>query len=221
MYNPNLEADDLIAGIIQCHPDDEHIIISGDRDFQQLISASPMVSLYDGVQDQTTTINGVYDYLGKPIKDKKTGLPRTPPNPEWALFEKAVRGCTTDNIFSAYPGVREKGSKNKIGMREAFEDRVKQGFAWNSFMMSRWTDHEGVEHKVLDDYNRNVVLVDLNAQPDNIREIIFETIADACVPKNVSTVGLHLLKLCGKYELNKISERVSEFSELLNKKYNG
>ena len=28
-------------------------------------------------------------------------------------------------------------------------------------MLQRWIDHEGVEHRVLDDYNRNVTLCDL------------------------------------------------------------
>ena len=45
-------------------------------------------------------------------------------------------------------------------------------------MLQRWTDHEGVEHRVLDDYQRNVVLCDLTAQPGNIRSIINDVIED-------------------------------------------
>ena len=29
-------------------------------------------------------------------------------------------------------------------------------------MLQRWIDHEGVEHRVLDDYTRNVTLCDLS-----------------------------------------------------------
>ena len=39
-----------------------------------------------------------------------------------------MRGDPSDNIFSAYPGVRTKGTKNKIGLTEAFEDRNSKGY---------------------------------------------------------------------------------------------
>ena len=39
------------------------------------------------------------------------------------LFEKCMRGDTSDNVFSAYPGVRTKGTKNKVGLIEAYEDK--------------------------------------------------------------------------------------------------
>ena len=53
------------------------------------------------------------------------------------LFEKCMRGDPTDNVFSAYPGVRAKGSKNKVGLQEAFEDMDKRGFNWNNLMLQR------------------------------------------------------------------------------------
>ena len=49
MQHPNLEADDLIAGWVQAHPDAKHVIISTDGDFAQLISTN--VSQYNGVGD--------------------------------------------------------------------------------------------------------------------------------------------------------------------------
>ena len=42
-----LEADDLIAGWVQAHPNDNHVIISTDGDFAQLIA--PNVRQYNGV----------------------------------------------------------------------------------------------------------------------------------------------------------------------------
>ena len=44
LHNANLEADDLIAGWVQAHPKDEHIIISTDGDFAQLVA--PNVTQY-------------------------------------------------------------------------------------------------------------------------------------------------------------------------------
>ncbi len=218
LQNPQLEADDLIAGWIQMHPHDQHVIISTDGDFAQLIS--PNVKQYNGVTEITTTHEGYFDSKGKRVKDKKTGEEKPAPNPEWLLFEKCMRGDTSDNIFSAYPGVRTKGSKNKVGLLEAFEDKNKKGFNWNNLMLQRWVDHEGIEHKVLDDYQRNVVLCDLTAQPNEIRNIIKETILSVTsTEKNVTQVGLRLLKFCSSFELNKISENIENYADPFNAKY--
>jgi 5'-3' exonuclease len=218
LQHPQLEADDLIAGWIKSHPEDNHIIISTDGDFAQLIA--PNVKQYNGVMQVTTTHEGYFDEKGKYVIDKKTKLPKGIPDPAWLLFEKCMRGDTSDNIFSAYPGVREKGTKNKVGLREAYADRDSKGYSWNNMMLQRWTDHEGVEHRVLDDYTRNVQLCDLTAQPDEIKLLIKETIDTATTAdKNVAQVGVRLLKLCAEYDLVKISEQVQSYAEPLNARY--
>jgi 5'-3' exonuclease len=218
LQHPQLEADDLIAGFIQSHPNDSHVIISTDGDFAQLIA--PNVKQYNGVMQVTTTHEGYFDEKGKPVKDKKTGEAKGAPDPTWLLFEKCMRGDTSDNIFSAYPGVREKGTKNKVGLRDAFADRDSKGYNWNNMMLQKWSDHEGVEHRVLDDYNRNVQLCDLTAQPDDIKKLITETIqASKDAEKNLSQVGIRLLKYCGEYDLQKISEQVQSYAEPLSARY--
>lgn len=217
LYNPILESDDLIAHFIFSHPNDEHIIVSSDKDFEQLLADN--VSIYNGLNDTTITTQGIYDGYGKPVVDKKTGKVKEAPNADWCIFEKCMRGCTSDNIFGAYPGIREKGSKNKVGLRDVFEDRVKQGFNWNSAMMHRWVDHNNLEHKVLDDYLRNKQLVDLKEQPVEIKQQISKTIEDGCQNKNKTQIGLYFLKLCGQYQLNKLSEQATSFSQMLNSKY--
>ena len=218
LQNPQLEADDLIAGFIQAHPEDSHVIISTDGDFAQLIA--PNVKQYNGVMEITTTHEGYFDAKGKRIVDKKTKQVKTAPDPSWLLFEKCMRGDTSDNIFSAYPGVREKGTKNKVGLREAFADRESKGYSWNNMMLQRWTDHEGEEHRVLDDYNRNVVLCDLTAQPEEIKTIIKETInTEVSKGKNIPQVGVRLLKFCAEYDLQRISDNVQSYAEPLNARY--
>ncbi len=218
LQHPQLEADDLIAGWIQSHPEDQHVIISTDGDFAQLIA--PNVKQYNGVMQITTTHEGYFDEKGNPVIDKKTKEVKPAPDPEWLLFEKCMRGDSSDNIFSAYPGVREKGTKNKVGLREAFADRKSKGWAWNNLMLQRWTDHEGVEHRVMDDYFRNVKLCDLSAQPDNIRTLIKEAInAEIAKEKNIPHVGIRLLKFCAEYDLQKISEQVQSYAEPLNARY--
>jgi 5'-3' exonuclease len=219
LQHPQLEADDLIAGWIQSHPNDNHVIISTDSDFVQLIA--PNVRQYNGISDVTITHEGYFDHKGKPVKDKKTGEAKAVPVPEWLLFEKCMRGDPTDNVFSAYPGVRTKGTKNKIGLTEAYSDRENKGFAWNNMMLQRWTDHEGTEHRVLEDYNRNRVLVDLTAQPAEIRDIINSTITEkTSTPKDITQVGIRLLKFCNLFDLQKIADQAASYSEPLNAKYN-
>jgi len=217
LQHPELEADDLIAGFIQAHPNDNHVIISSDTDFYQLLA--PNVQQYNGVADELHTLEGILDKKGKLVIDKKTKAPKVIPDPQWILFEKCMRGDPTDNIFSAYPGVRTKGSKNKVGLNEAFADQHKKGYAWNNLMLQRWTDHNGVEHRVLDDYERNRVLVDLTAQPAEIKAKIAETIAAGAVRKSRPMVGAQFLKFCGKYELNRLSEQSSSLSEFLGAEY--
>ena len=135
------------------------------------------------------------------------------------LFEKCMRGDTSDNVFSAYPGVRKKGTKNKVGLIEAFADKDTKGYNWNNMMLQRWTDHDGVEHRVLEDYQRNVVLCDLTAQPGNIRSIINDVIEDAMTPKDVSQVGMRLMKFCAKWDMQRIADQAQLYATPLQARY--
>ena len=218
LQHPKLEADDLIAGWIAAHPNDNHVIISTDGDFAQLIA--PNVKQYNGVSAVTTTHEGYFDEKGKRVKDKKTNEEKPAPDPEWLLFEKCMRGDTSDNVFSAYPGVRTKGTKNKVGLQEAFADRKTRGYNWNNLMLQKWTDHEGKEHRVLDDYARNVTLCDLKAHPAEPAMHIEDTIkAEIAKEKNITQVGIRLMKFCGSYDLVKISEQITSYVEPLNARY--
>ena len=219
LRHPNAEADDLIARFIALHPDDEHFIISNDTDFVQLIA--PNVKQYNGVAGQLITLEGYFDDRGKPVKDKKTKEHKLLEDPEYLLFKKIIRGDATDNVFSAYPGVREKGTKNKVGIVEAYADRNKQGFSWNNLMLQSWTDHDDVQHKVLDDYRRNRTLIDLTAQPDEIKQGVDQVIREGVRTEPVSQVGIHFIRFCGKYELTKISEQAETYAKWLNNTYKG
>jgi 5'-3' exonuclease len=217
LRHEHLEADDLVAGWIQAHPEDQHVIVSSDTDFYQLLG--PNVKQYNGISDELHTIEGIFDKKGAPVKDKKTKENKSIPDPTWILFEKCMRGDPSDNVFSAFPGVRTSGSKNRVGLKEAYEDRNKKGFAWNNLMLQRWTDHNGEEHRVLDDYQRNVTLVDLTAQPNDIKIKIAETIAVNSVTKTVPQIGTKFMKFCGKYDLKRISDNVQQYVDFLSAEY--
>jgi len=214
------EADDLIARFIHLHPNDTHYIISTDSDYVQLIA--PNVLQYNGVTNELITLNGYFKDSGKPVLDKKTKEPKLlEASPEYLLFKKIIRGDAGDNVFTAYPGVREKGSKNKVGIMEAFEDRHGQGFNWNNFMLQRWTDHNDVEYKVRDCYERNKMLIDLTAQPQDIKDAVDQRIKENVRVTTTPQVGIHFMKFCGKYELNKISEQAEAYAKWLNAPYTG
>jgi 5'-3' exonuclease len=216
---PTAEGDDIIARWIALHPQDEHIIISSDTDFVQLIA--PNVTQYNGISDEHITLEGYFDAKGKQVIDKKKQEPKTIPDPKWLLFEKCMRGDTSDNVFSAFPGVRTKGTKNKVGLQEAFEDKDRQGYNWNNMMLQRWTDHNGAEHRVLDDYNRNVALIDLTAQPQEIKDRVDTCILEQRSEKDVGQVGVRFMQFCGKYDLIKCSESADSFGRWMNETYKG
>ena len=218
LRDPTAEADDLIARWIHLHPADEHVVISSDTDFLQLIA--PNVRQYNGITNELITLEGYIKDNGRPVLDKEK-KPKLLEDPQYILFRKCMRGDSTDNVFSAYPGVREKGTQKKAGLIEAYADRTKQGYAWNNMQLQRWVDHEGVEHRVRDDYERNRVLIDLTAQPDDVKLSVDTNIREGVRRTTIPQVGIHLMKFCGKYELNKISDNAETYAKWLNSPYVG
>lgn len=207
LQSVGLEADDLIARWTQKFSNSQHVIISADSDFQQLISNN--VILYNGVKHQTWKIEGIFDEKNKPVIDPKSKKP-IEVEPEWFLFKKIMRGDSTDNVMSAYPGVRE--SK----LRAAYEDRHKRGFDWNTVMQQSWKDHLGQTHKVLDRYNQNRELIDLTAQPKEIINLADEVIEQAIQKPKVAGVGIRFLQFAQAYGLEKLSRNPQQLGEILN-----
>lgn len=219
---PGAEADDVIARWIAMHPEDEHVILSSDTDYYQLLTDK--VTQFNGITGHLITLDGVFDDRNKPVINKKTNEPTTIETPDWILFEKCMRGDKSDNVFSAYPGVRTKGTKSKTGLREAYADRDKKGYNWNNLMLQKWVDHNDREHRVLDDYERNRVLIDLTMQPQEIKDAvdtaIITTLLDEITTPN-HKVSFHFMKFCAKHSLIKLSERPVDVVSWLVKPYTG
>ena len=211
----NAEADDLIATWIQEHPEDKHVIISTDSDFYQLLADN--VIQYNGTTDQIVSLEGFKNAkTGEWVIDKKTNEKKTPVVPEWVLFEKCVRGDSADNVFSAYPGARLKGTKNKTGITEAFDDRHNGGYNFNNFMLQRWVDHEEQEHRVRDDFERNKILIDLTQQPDEVKAESKQIIENAKLQEPKQQVGVYFMKFCAKWNLERMSQNPGDYAEFLN-----
>jgi 5'-3' exonuclease len=232
LYQELVEGDDFVARWIQTHPDDNHAIISTDTDFIQLVTDN--VCLYDGMKDITYRKDGIYnpenqrlDFTIGGNAKIKTGDVIDDDTPhsegddwiEWYMFMKCIRGDSSDNVFSAYPGVRVKGTKNKVGIRDAYLDRINKGYDWNNFMLQTWMDHDDKEHTVLEDYERNVNLIDLTKHPDDIKEALDATIIERVQDEPKSGVGLKFMQFCGEYNLPNIAGDMQAHATYLNKGY--
>lgn len=229
---PNAEADDMFSVFIESHPDDNHILISSDSDFFILLKY-PNVTLYDPIKDIIIKQDGIYDDFGKRLSfqigsNAKIKVGKPDPNfvaedawYEYAMFLKCIRGDGTDNIFSAYPGAREKGTKNSVGIKEAFADRNNKGYAWNNFFNQKWIDHNQVEQTVKEKYEFNKSLIDLTAIPEYIKNECLNVIAEETNRKDLPAVeiGMSFMRFCGKWNLKKIGDNSADFMPMMKSKY--
>jgi hypothetical protein len=181
-----MEADDTIAAYCQLTtaPDHEIYIVSGDKDFIQLLS-DPQVRLINPDTGKLRNQPGDKDYEE---------------NLDYWLFLKCVRGDSGDNVPSAYPRV----FSTKI--REAFDDPYKR----LNFMNVKWVDENKIERRVGDLFEHNQVLVALDQQPDDIRVKLLEGTAQQ-IEKIGNYSHFHFLKFLGEYKLKRVSEEVSKF----------
>lgn len=88
-------------------------------------------------------------------------------------------------------------------------------------MLQRWTDHDGIEHRVLDDYQRNRVLIDLTAQPDDVKNMVDTAIREQISNKDIGQVGVRFMRFCGQHDLQRISESAEQYATWLNNTYQG
>ncbi len=196
-----MEADDSIAAYCQLYASPEHeiIIISGDRDFTQLLSL-PGVKL----------VNPDNGKLRNTPDDKEYE-----PNLDYWMFKKCIRGDSGDSVPSAFPRVKE------TRIKKAFEDQYER----LNFMNDRWTqevfekDESGVEvkkevtHRVGDLFEENTILLNLYKQPAEQRQLLEEG-----VKQQVETIGtyshFHFLRFLGEYKLKKVTDDAIRFVDM-------
>jgi 5'-3' exonuclease len=189
MAADGLEADDIMAGVAQIfHATHDVVMISADKDLMQLLRF-PTVSLID------------------PASNKPRTLEEYENDADLFMYIKCFRGDAGDNVQSALPRVR----KTKI--IEAYNDP----YIHTELMERTWTNADGVEMKVKELFEENKLLMDLAAQPEEIRSLIEDVIIDGFeAPGKYS--HFHFIKFCGRYELKKIAEHVDRYTPLLSQK---
>jgi len=232
-----IEGDDFVARWIDTHPDDQHVIISGDSDFVQLLS--PNVRIYDAINQRMIAIDQIINYENKKLefmvspKDGKIKVgkpnPDFVPEDEWwkkALFIKLIRGDVGDSVFAAFPGVRYEGKKHSI--KGAWDDRHARGYDWNNLMCQTWDKLVGTKQdgerltetvRVSDEFKINESLIDLHKQPEHVVVKMDTTIQEATTREFASNVGMRFLKFCNQYDLPSLEKEATEHVIYLNAPY--
>lgn len=190
-----LEADDIIAGYIKMYPDDNHIIISSDKDFLQLVSDN--VILID------------------PATDKPRTLAEWNMNKDYFIFEKCFKGDTGDNVMSAYPRLRN----TKI-LAAYTDDYLFNNLMQHTFTAMINTEDGGFEEKTYltkDVFDENQYLMNLNMQPDVIKKMVDTCLIDA-IENKCKFNYMAFLKFCGKYKLPNISKNLDRYIPILSLK---
>jgi len=195
LRNDLCEGDDMFAAYVQANSNgvDTIIGISGDRDFVQLLKF-PGFRLINPDNGKDRNQPGDKEYYE---------------DIDYFVFKKCVRGDMGDYVFSAFPRVRE----DKI--KKAYADPLYRA----EFMRNTWDikDDDGnvVKTNVVGElFEENKLLMDLTAQPENIRQLMMETVREA--EANIGTYSnFHFLRFLGKNGLNTIAEHIDQYTEML------
>lgn len=187
LSHPELEGDDMIGGYAQYYAakGDDVTILSGDKDFVQLLK-NPRIKLLN----------------------PDDGKYRTIEDPEYFMFEKAIRGDAGDNVMSAYPRVRS------TRILKAFTDEYERTNMFNeTWEFCDPTTGEKRTYRVGDLFEENQLLMNLERQPAHIREKIIQTIEHEAVHTGKFSL-FHFVKFCGKFQLKKIADTAEQFAEM-------
>lgn len=190
-----LEGDDCIAAYVDFHKDDEVVILSGDKDFVQLLK-HPNVKLInpDNATERTVeSVCGVDD-------------------PEYFMFEKCFRGDDGDNVMSAYPRVRAKKLQQAWGINGDAPDLI----LLNKLLDHTWemplSEEDGGVKTMSTGllFEENKLLMDLSAQPPEIKKLMIEAVENAYKMRGKYN-HFNMLRFLGAEKLNKIAETIDSF----------
>lgn len=204
LTHPKLEGDDLISGYAQHYSalGDEVVILSGDKDFVQLLG-DPRVRLVNPDDGKDRTL---YDVCG--VADAG-----------YFMFEKCMRGDAGDNVLPAYPRVRATRLHKAFGVKDGVVHQdLKDAFELSNLMNAKWEfvhPETGATRtmEVQRMFEENKLLMDLTAQPPEIRQLITEVIEHES--QHHGTFNFFKFNVfLGKYRLEEVAKRASDFADL-------
>jgi 5'-3' exonuclease len=190
-----LECDDIVEAFISEHPDDQHTIVSSDKDFMQLLSR-PGVTLVDPDSFKERTLNE-YNF-----------------DAEYFMFLKCFRGDTSDNVQSSYPRIRETDIKKAYEDQYVFNNKMEHVFDVEYFDESG--DLKTKKYKTRELFEENRILMDLTKQPSFIRDIAKKAVHDSINNRGTFNI-IKFIKFCNEHELDRINLEKNSFSKLLMK----
>ncbi len=182
-----LEADDLLAGVVQlfASPENEIVIITSDKDYIQLLG-------FENVR------------LIDPATDKDRTLDEWEGDAELFMFEKCIRGDAGDNVQSAYPRVR------KTRIMKAWTNPLERV----NLMHETWTNQNGKEMMVKNLYKENMMLMDLRKQPEKYRTMIEDVVVEG-FDNPGSYSYFEFLRFLGRFQMKKVSNNLEAFTPML------
>ena len=201
LVDPILEGDDLLAGYAQHFTalGDEVTILSGDKDFVQLLDL-PKLKLVNPDDGKERTIEGVCGVA----------------DAGYFMFEKCIRGDAGDNVLPAFPRLRKSRMHKAYGVSGTVVDPLKaDAFEMSNILNSEWefidseTDQKRMMsvEKMMDENN---LLMNLRAQPQHVKDRIAEVIAHES--ENHGEFNFFRFnQFLGKYQLKQIAERSQDF----------
>lgn len=198
-----IEGDDFVGGVCQIYGDQPGIkikLVSSDKDYMQLLR-----------HDNIEIINPLKNGKKRTLKDFNN-------DPDLYMFEKCIRGDRKDNVRSSYPRVR------RAKLVEAFyDDFKKENLMEHEFEEtiydSKVDDYVNVTYKVRELFEENKLLLDLEHQPQEIKDQIFEEIErEMCGKKKFSIP--YFLRFLGKNNMNNVISKITRLSDTLANKPN-
>lgn len=184
LSHKGLEADDLIAELC-AQRDEEIIVVSTDKDLLQLLK-------YDHVK------------IIDPIKGIEQTLDKWDSDADYFIFEKCFRGDPGDNVQSAYPKIRS----TKI--KQAFTDT----YLFETLMNDTFKDHRDVTLRVGDLFEENILLMNLDKQPDYIKQQMNDVVINS-FEKTGKFNLLKFTKFIGKYKVKNLGNNLTSYKFLL------
>lgn len=202
LKHPELEGDDLIGGYAThfAAQGDDVAILSGDKDFVQLLGGDGKITLLNPDDGKERTLTGVCD-----VDD-----------PGYFIFEKCIRGDSGDNVLPAFPRIRKTRLYKAYGVKDGKVDlNLADAFEMSNILGSQWEfiDTETGDKRMMSVekmMEENNLLMNLRAQPPHIREKITQVIEHES-DNHGQFNFFKFNQFLGKYALAQIAERASDF----------
>lgn len=186
-----LEADDCIAQfVIDNHQQHEVVILSGDKDFVQLLKFDNvrLINPDNSTERTVESVCGVDDA-------------------EYFMFEKCFRGDTGDNVMSAYPRIRaaklQKAWAGDIVLLNSILDHT-----WQKPLTEE--DAGCREMSVQKLFWENDLLMNLTSQPDDIKREMVLAITEAYEHRGKYN-HFDMIRHLSQLGLNKVCDELDNF----------